>query len=448
TMKGVGVSTHSDPLTDPINQNYDFRGRPNNGDISVGVMANESTLSGNPYPSALDLFLVFWDADNTEIQMFKFWDEDRSINSHLYRDNKGGYGTWIPGSSNYATVHTAGGIYTRPTFLNYDNGGNPSGGDTGMGLDVSRLYAPIGQGFNIFADIAGDGQIIYKNSHRVYETESGSPFANFRSSQDNSGRNPNAGIDPSAVNPYDGYPPTLRFYTIFEDSHMRDMVLTFNPESTDGYDRGMDARHPMDAAKAEVFFPIIHTDPHPIGTFPYVIQSLPYELTKRVPLTFEVEMSSTRATIMSVDEINLPSRVYLYDSVDNTYQEITGGNRANIQLTQGDYEDRFFLVFRGRDDTNRSSESNQRTMEIEANVDFFQNNPVAQLEVSNPEGYNIKSAMIFDMSGKLVLNQNDLGDSTRFTFSTATFSDGVYIVKLTTSENVVIDYKMTVHNKR
>lgn len=86
--------------------------------------------------------------------------------------------------------------------------------------------------------------------------------------------------------------------------------------------------------------------------------------------------------------------------------------------------------------------------EVTSNVDFFQNNPVAQLEVRNPEGYEIKSAAIFDMSGKLVLSEQNLGNSERFTFSTATFSDGVYIVKLTTTDNVEIDYRMTVHNKR
>ena len=445
TMKGVGVSpAGGDPYVDPMNQNYDFRGRPNNGNIAVGVMAMESTLSGNPYPSALDLNLVFNDPDNVEIQEFRFWDEDRSINSHYYIDNKGGYGTWIPGVSPYLT----GGVYTAPPFLNYDAGGNPSGGTGGAGAGdmVDRLYSPIGQGFNIFADIAGDGQIIYKNSHRVYETESGSSFSTFRSSGSTESNNETTVV--AEPDPYEDYPPTLRFYTIFDESHMRDMVLIFSPESTDGYDRGLDARHPMDAAKAEVYFPIVHTDPHPIGTFPYVIQTLPYELTKRVPLTFEVEVATTRVTVMSGEEINLPGAVYLWDNVNNTYQEISGGNRANLQLEEGDYEDRFFLVFRGRDDANRDSESNQRTMETTANVDFFQNNRVAQLEVSNPEGYNITSALIFDMSGKLVLNRKDLGDSTRLTFSTATFSDGVYIVKLTTSDNVTIDYKMNVHNKR
>jgi hypothetical protein len=441
TMKGVGVSpAGGSPFIDPMNQNYDFRGRPNNGTIAVGVMANESTLSGNPYPSAIDLNLFYNDPDNGEIQELRFWDEDRSINSHYYIDNKGGYGTWVPGVSPYIT----GGTYVVPPFLNYDNGGNPSGGQMGSGQMIDRLYAPIGQGFNIFADIAGDGLVYYKNSHRIYETESGSPFSNFRGAQ---GTNPtNNGPDPAIAvepNPYAEYPPTLRIHNIFGESHFREMLLVLSPQSTDGYDRGLDARHPMDGAIAEAYFPI--TDDK--GTLPYVIQTVPYEIAKRVPLNFEIDQQ-TPVRVIAAEEINLPSKVYLWDSVGNTYQEITNGNSANLQLHQGNYENRFFLVFRGGPDITPPSPAAARSIEVTANVDFFQNNRVAELEVSNPEGYDIKSASIFDMSGKLVLNQQDLGNSTRFTFSTSNFSDGVYIVKLTTTDNIVIDYKMTVYNKK
>ena len=440
TMKGVGNSgSHGNQFVDPMNQNYDFRGRPNNGTIAVGVMNNESTLSGNPYPSAIDLFLVYFDPDNVEIGEFRFWDEDRSINSHYYVDNKGGYATWIPGSTDFATVHSTGGVYTRATFLNYDNAGNPSGGSTGMGEVVERLYSPIGQGFNIFATSAGDGVIYFKNSHRVYETESGSPFSSFR--------NPQSGATISAeVDPYENYPPTMRFYTMFGESHLRDMVLILNDEATDGYDRGMDARHPMDGANAEVYFPIGDDS----ESKPYVIQSVPYDVFKKVPITFDIEVG-TPVTMTAVEEINLPTDVYLWDSVSNIYQEITNGNQAELLLHEGTFENRYYLVFRGNRDQfidPLTEPFNNRSAQVNNNVDFFQNNPAAQLEVANPEGFEIKSASIFDMSGKLVLNQQDLGNSTSFTFSTATFSDGVYIVKLVTEDDITIDYRMTVHNRR
>ena len=46
TMKGTNGSGN--------NQLYDFRGKPNNGTISNLVTADNFTLVGNPYPSAID----------------------------------------------------------------------------------------------------------------------------------------------------------------------------------------------------------------------------------------------------------------------------------------------------------------------------------------------------------------------------------------------------------
>lgn len=459
TMKGVGVSpAGGDPYVDAMNQTYDFRGRPNNGNISVGIAAGESTLSGNPYPSALDLNLVFSDPDNGEIQEFRFWDEDRSINSHNYVDNKGGYGTWIPGPSPYTT----GGLYTVPTFLNYDGAGNPTGPTGMMGQATERLYSPIGQGFNIYANIAGDGQIVIKNSHRAFVKEGAGNNSEFRNPLTNNGggddktgngnqnrSNGDITADPSSgspivVNPYEGYPPMLRIHSLFEESHFRELLLVLWPESTDGYDRGLDAIHPMDGANAEAYFPIGSDNNYD----PYVIQTLPYNIGKQVPINFETT-ELTQVKIYAAEEINLPSKAFIWDSHLNIFQEITNGGDANLTLEAGNHEGRYYVVFRGGDiatgtDTNGAT---LRREEVETNVDFFQNNRLSQLEIRNPEGYDIKAAMVFDMSGKVVISERELGNSSTFTFPTAALSDGVYLVKLATSDNIEIDYKITVHNK-
>ena len=81
--------------------------------------------------------------------------------------------------------------------------------------------------------------------------------------------------------------PQMRVQTFFgENTHMRDMVLAFRPESTDGYDRGMDATHPMDGAIAEAYFKIGNsTDTYKN----LVIQTVPFEPTKQVPIAFELD---------------------------------------------------------------------------------------------------------------------------------------------------------------
>jgi len=81
-------------------------------------------------------------------------------------------------------------------------------------------------------------------------------------------------------------------------------------------------------------------------------------------------------------------------------------------------------------------------------VDVFQDNRLSIMEILNPEQFDIKEAAVFDMSGKLVHTESNIGQQTRYNFPTAIFSDGVYIVKLTTIDNLVMDYKVTIFNKR
>lgn len=446
TMKGTETNNHS--------QLYDFRGRPNNGNINIAVVANKVVLSGNPYPSALDLNRVFWDPDNTEIDHFKYWDEDRTIQSHNFVDNKGGYGTYVPGASDpNGTVDN--GLYSQPTFLSYYADGTiVIGSDNGTGADYDRRFAPIGQGFMIYTDAGGT--ITLKNSHRRYIVE-GTSGSIYRKGEPGGAANSEMSTGDSSGAPVitpDNRIPHLRIHTYFGESHFRDLVLALSDQSTDGFDRGFDGKHPMDATIAEAYFPVaVGQD---TNVTPFVIQTVPYSPTKQIPITFTLD-EPFDLKLLAVEEVNLPtSDAFLWDKSNNAYHRITGGDEANIFLPAGEYAGRFFIVFRNSTmgdntatDTESMASGNLGKGEIvKASVDFFQNNQIAQLEVSNPEGYDIKSAHIFDMSGKLVITEKNIGPVTNFSFSTANLSDGVYLVKLTTVDNEAIDYKITIHNKR
>ncbi|MEZ4875448.1 MAG: T9SS type A sorting domain-containing protein [Flavobacteriaceae bacterium] len=450
TMKGTDVTVHADPYNEPQNQRYDFRGRPNNGNITVpvettGITFTDGTpyyftLSGNPYPSVLDLNLFFTDTDNDEIDSIRYWDEDRSINSHLYLDNKGGYGTWIPGPTPYVD----GGIYTVPTFYHYDGAGNPASPTVGYSpAYVERLYVPVGQGFMISADTnfsgsgAGDGLVTFKNSHRATTLikEGVLNFSEFRT--------------PALLT------PRLRIHTLFGDSHFRDMVILFHESSTNGFDRGLDATHPKDGAISDAYLPIQASDD---VTKNLVIETLPYTDDKMmIPITFKVGEETT-IKLKAAEIINPPfTKAYLYDKENNTYQEINEdpGNSnqifttASVLLQSGLYEGRFFITFKNQNLPNEDEFPDIRpsTRSIVQDVSFFQNNPERQLEVANPEGYDIKNVNIFDMAGKLVLSQENLGKSTKLTFPTHNFADAVYLVRLTTTDNTTIVYKINVVNK-
>jgi hypothetical protein len=52
---GTNTTTVNWVQNNPGEQRYDFRGKPNDGTISITVLNLQFTLTGNPYPSAIDL---------------------------------------------------------------------------------------------------------------------------------------------------------------------------------------------------------------------------------------------------------------------------------------------------------------------------------------------------------------------------------------------------------
>ncbi len=455
-MKGTGTLDHT--------QRYDFRGRPNNGDMTLttqtgvahrdGIVYN-FTLAGNPYPSALNLWRVANDGDNTEIDSFKFWHQDLTTDSHFYADYVTGYATWIPG----ATENDPG-SYTAAAFYYHDSAGNPIN-PTNPGdctecdnyASFARLNAPVGQGFMIVANTAGS--IVIKNAHRVYKKESvPADLSDFRSTIPSQLNEPSSGsISQIMVDSK----PQLRLHTYFgENSHFRDNLLLFNDNATDGYDRLKDATHTVDIPTDAYF--TIGGGANGEDKRNLVIQTIPFDNpNKMVPITIKLE-EQMNFRVKAVEEINVPyNNVLLYDNELNRYTEIGNGNQAELILPAGVYENRFFITFRGgstsddneiNEDARYPTDKNSEMLaELLENVDFYQNNAQQKLFVLNPERYDIKDLYIFDLNGKLILEEHRLGTENRFSFPTHNFSDGVYMVKLTTADDITADYKITVFNK-
>jgi len=488
TMKGLNANNTAGNHT----QRYDFRGRPNNGEIAVQIQRGDVPFSdgltyrfaftGNPYPSALNLYRVAMDPDNwddpldpttAKIDSFRFWEEDINIDSHLYIDNKGGYATWIPGADENDP-----GTYTAAMFLNYDGAGNPSGGSTGSGGNYERLNSPIGQGFMIVgADDGTTGSstdvVLIRNSHRRYIKEGIANNSQFRTTTGNGG--PSIGTSNSSqsggTSTNTSNKSMLRLHTYFnEGSHYRDIVLLFDSNSTDGYDGLKDASHPMDAVSGDVYYPIDQGTEYKRNL---VIQSVPYtDHDKMIPIAFRIGQTMEINPVIA-EELNPPyGKAYLYDNETNIYHELkmmnssgsstaTGGiptnplanSSAKITLGPGTYENRFFITFRGDKPSDDDSivagfdGGSGRSTSTASAVDFFQNNPSKQLEVMNPDRLNVQQVAIYDMTGKMVISQDNLGTNDRFIFPTHNFSDGVYLVLLTTTDNLRFDYKINVFNK-
>jgi hypothetical protein len=452
TMKGVG------PITDPqLDQTYEFRGRPNNGTFTIPVAApvgteGMMTLTGNPYPSALDLNKLYYDPENTALGTFWYYDEDRTVASHYYSTKPYGYGVYTIGPEDTDGNPYNGnnlGTYVAAPFFFYTSGGGTTGSSgNSTNSDDNKRFAPIGQGIMFVGDANGD--VFIKNEHRVFykEDQLGSIFQR----PENNGNMDL--IDSSESTDYativetanlNRRTPLMRLWAIFDKAVTRDMVIAFYDQATDGYDRGLDGLSAQDL-HTDAFFPIGPDNDRK----PYVINGTNYVPEKYIPIAFKIN-STSLIELRLVEEINQPyERAYLYDNQENTYKQLNGATLARVTLTlpPGTYDNRFFIFFRG---TNRPGGEPDTELDVQSlvaeNVSFFQNNKNRQLEVRNPEGYVIKSASVYDMGGKLVINEKNLGSNSQYSFYTGNLSSGVYLVKLVTDSDITLDYKAVVHNQ-
>lgn len=445
TMKGVGL------VTSGHDQTYDFRGRPNNGEFTIPVDEDLMTLSGNPYPSALDLNKLFYDADNDALGTFWYYDEDRTVASHYYSQKPYGYGIYTVGDKDTDGDPNNGnnlGEYAEAAFYIWNAGGSHGGTSQGTGTaDQNKRFAPIGQGI-MFVGAEGVGTenfVKIKNEHRVFfkEDTPGSvfqrPVANPSDDTTLGGREASAEAEPEDL----GY-SKMRIYAIFDEAVTRDMLLIFSDQATDFYDRGMDGLSPM-GLNNDAYFPVGPDN----DRRPYVINSVNYVGNKQVPIAFKLN-KQTNILLRLVEEVNKPyEHAYLYDRQENTYQEMSTAMAAApmLNLPAGTYDNRFFIVFRNPNLRRDIPQSEIQAMNaVQASINFFQNNPIHQLEISNPEGYTIKSASVYDLTGKLVIQEVNLGDKTEFSIYTGNLSNGVYLVNLITEADIDVNYKVIVQN--
>lgn len=432
-------------------QLYEFRGLPNGGDYKIEVQGEvdpqnqRMTLAGNPYPSALDLNEVFH--DNAELHGIYFYDEDRSILSHLYRDKVYGFGTWTP--SGYNPGGTDPGTYTAAPFRIWDAAGNYNPA-TGTAADhPGPRFAPIGQGVMFSGNKPNIELVTIKNKHRRYikQGDYGSTF--FRPTRDNTISTSESGDDGTGEsgeneNSFSRINPNslLRLYVTFDDGLTRDLALSFNSQATDGFDRGYDGPAPY-VLDSDAYFPIERNG----RLEPFVINGTNFERSKRVPITFVTDRQ-TEIKVFAPEEINKRwESAYLYDSERNRYTKLVHPEQNHLAgrfvLPAGIHDNRFFIVFENELIAPRPGDVSQ----IKGDIGVFQNNPGQQLEIRNPQGYEIKGMNMFDMSGKLVLSEKNLGDKVYHQFATSLLSDGVYMVKLTTTSDIQMDYKVIIMNK-
>ena len=271
TMKGSGSGATSN------SQNYTFVGKPNNGDISHALAAANTSLLGNPYPSALDadqfildnIGVIEEDGDaigaGVTTGALYFWEHFATNNSHILAEYHGGY----------ATYNLSGATMAIP---------DPMVSSNGTGSVLPKRYIPVGQGF--FVEGGEGGTVQFNNGQRVFQKESDGNSVFTKTSEIVASINSNVSPARSDIN-------RLYFNVSFSNGLQRQILLAEKEGTTQGVDFGYDAKL-LDLNPTDVSWSLADDT--------YVIQTIG-EITDELEVPLHVKSVSEGVAHFSIEEL-------------------------------------------------------------------------------------------------------------------------------------------------
>lgn len=390
-------------------QRYDFRGKPNDGNIPITVGLGKMTLTGNPYPSSINL-RAFLLAQTNCTGVAYFWEQDKNVNSHVLQNYQGGYGSYAAGSN----------LYLAPTFYGYNSSGTQLGW-TGSGTNYPREFSPVGQGFMI--EGTTNGTVTMSNTYRIFKREGVDTAFSRQSAPGNSNEAPEDYVG-SEVTPH------IKLNIWLDDYAIRQLLLSFSPVATDGVDRAWDAKS-GGGGTSDSYFPMEGNE--------YSIAAVNFDINKKVPIAFKNAANQNfKITVAGMVNFSDAEHVYLHDKVTDEYHEISGSTYEFSAPTGNDLT-RYEITF-------VSNSLGVPTLDQNA-FEVVQNNDMQQLQISNPQLIDIKSCSLYDMTGRLIFSKTKLNTEASYSFSTAGLSDGVYIVKIVSGKGQDFGRKVSIVKK-
>jgi hypothetical protein len=467
---GYGFTLKGSPN---INNVLDLRGRPNNGDIPVeciftgvdsdplsGTTTQVETLTGNPYPSALDLKLFLTDGFGTASptgtnnrivlngEVF-FW-EQKNVNSHNLNDYEGGYSVYTPGDP---TDLTDNGSYATAPFENYNLDGSTNGTTTGTTQDFTannaRRFAAVGQGFIVSSfdngGAPGGGIAVFNNAMRLYLAEdsttggNGSVFAkNTSEEKNNEDQKPEIlamshnGINYKDIINNPTTIPEIRIHTKINNTFYRESVIAFREGTPNNntYNRFFDGRNYEGELTRDAY--LLSEDKE------LVIKSIKYSEDTKIPLGLKTNRDNTSFEVKIFDLRAIPENIsiYIYDKLNDSYTDLRN-TTFSINLDEGMHNERFEITF-----------SKQSTLSTDvyniSDFKIFENVKRSQLEIINTNRLEMHNVKLYDVSGKVVLEKTIFNTARKITIPTKSLSSGMYVVSLKLSDNQTLSKKIII----
>ena len=422
TMKGTSGAA---AITDL--QNYLFKGKPNNGTITLPVSLGNDRLIGNPYPSAIDAneFILDNISDGGGRAATNI------INGALYYWHHFSGATHVLGQyvGGYATYTLMGGVQAYANDTRINNTGEAGG-------RVPERYIPVNQGFfvvaqldpavaNTTATVTG-GNVVFKNSQRVFKregstgTNTGSLF--FKATNKNKTINASKETENEEV---DGREKIRLLYSS-ASGYYRELLVGKDENTTRNFDLGYDA-------------PLI--DPNPADMFwllndvKFVIQAVPYfDETVELPIGLTVdEEGLITIKIKGLENLNEATEVYLKDAL--TQQEVNLlEENFEISLAAGAYVNRFTIVFKTKEIV-ADDETEENINPTEALITAYMNNDARTLHITNNKEEPIRGIRIFNSLGQATQFWNKTFTENKITLP-AKYTTGVYIIQISTDTEI------------
>ncbi|WP_298417448.1 GEVED domain-containing protein [uncultured Kordia sp.] len=439
TMKGTSpIAAERDE------QNYIFRGKPNNGDISVGPLGDTNLyLVGNPYPSALDANEFLADNPNMEGTLY-FW-EHWGGGTHVFVEYQGGYATYtsmgggVPGMS-HPSVSAAGSATKTPT-----------------------RYIPVGQGFFVQGDNnAGNGvttTIEFNNSQRLFLPEyiGTFEFSTFmRGTTEDSGFNigeiPNpannnvVATDNTETNTPEDEPLTLddiyEQYGIRKDNRER---IRLGYTNSQGYHRQIsltsDRRASDAVARGEEGESIGVTENDMYWSLEggkYVIQTV-YKFHEDREVAIGLVSQNGGVGTINIDQLeNIDDGlgIFIKDLVTGQTHDLRESD-FSVTLPAGETNDRYVLVFEPEDQLSIDEEV------LENGIVMYTDNETKELVIANNTGVQLKGIDMHTILGQQIMSLKEGISNNTIRIPINDKASGIYIISIS-SEKGKISKKLVI----
>ncbi len=424
TMKGV-TNTSGNIV---LEQNYVLNGKPNNGNISLTLAANNDYLIGNPYPSALDADEFIKDnisnmetnGRNTSGNVINgalyFWDHFAS-STHVLAEYQGGYATYTlmggtAAISNDARINATGGIGTK----------------------IPERYIPVSQGFFVSsvldAGLVGltqpvvGGTILFKNSQRIFKKEAvtgsntGSVFL---------GVNPGSSKEQIAEETSSETAKIIdarqKIRLMFDSpkGYHRELMVGVDENASNNFDLGYDAPL-IESNKEDMFWQFNNTK--------FTIQAVDnFDKKQVLPIgikTSKVGLSTIR--IETLENIEDTLQVYVHDKDADTYHNLRE-SAFTFNLSAGEYLNKYEITFTTPDVKGQSLGITDNELNA---VEVYYSNETKSIVLVNPNLSEIKNIELLNILGQSITIFQTVVQQKISEYKVKNLSSGTYVLKMNT----------------